>query len=194
MDTVLTVDKFNEGIDVPEANIIVFLRSTASKTIFFQQLGRGLRHAVGKEKVIILDYVANCNRLEMVYALWRQVRNRRGELGLSNQHLPFSVCARSGTKSFDESMRKVLGLIAEVRDDFGRKTDRRREKLLGQIKYLARQLGKEALKAQDVVRGFERGWCASDATFRSYFGTIENAVNSAGLQFERGIGGRPAKI
>ncbi len=192
MDTILTVDKFNEGIDVPEANVIVFLRSTASKTIFWQQLGRGLRHAPGKEKVVILDYVANCARLEMVYSLWRQIRNRRESLGLDDQ-LPFWVQARSGGESFDEKMRKILGLIDEVREDFGRKSQRRQGRLLAQLQNLAKDLGRRALKAQDIVQGFERGHCASDTTFRSYFGTIEKAVRAAGLEFERGVGGRPAQ-
>jgi len=46
---VTTVDCFNEGIDIPEANVIVFLRSTSSMRIFYQQLGRGLR--LCKEKI-----------------------------------------------------------------------------------------------------------------------------------------------
>ncbi|MFZ2188119.1 MAG: DEAD/DEAH box helicase [Candidatus Moraniibacteriota bacterium] len=63
---ILAVDKFNEGIDIPDAEVIVFLRCTDSKTIFFQQLGRGLRKILGKEKVIVLDFVANCERLTTV--------------------------------------------------------------------------------------------------------------------------------
>ncbi len=62
----ITVDMFNEGIDIPEANVIVFLRSTASRTIYLQQLGRGLRRAEGKEEVLVLDFVANCERIEMI--------------------------------------------------------------------------------------------------------------------------------
>lgn len=40
VSTLLAVDMLNEGLDIPDANQIVFLRSTQSKTIFFQQLGR----------------------------------------------------------------------------------------------------------------------------------------------------------
>lgn len=73
--TVLTVDAFNEGVDIPQANIIVFLRSTISQNIFLQQLGRGLRKSNGKDKVIVLDFVGNCERVRMVYQLWRKVED-----------------------------------------------------------------------------------------------------------------------
>ncbi|MFZ5768778.1 MAG: DEAD/DEAH box helicase family protein [Bacillota bacterium] len=59
---VCAVDIFNEGIDVPEVNIIVFQRVTHSRRIFVQQLGRGLRIAPGKEKVIVLDFVSDIRR------------------------------------------------------------------------------------------------------------------------------------
>lgn len=74
--TILSVDKLNEGIDVPEANVVVFLRSTASRTIFLQQLGRGLRQAEGKEKVLVLDFAGNCERVEMVTEIWKNVEDR----------------------------------------------------------------------------------------------------------------------
>lgn len=58
-----TVDLFNEGIDIPDANLIVFFRSTSSETLFLQQLGRGLRKAPGKDAVHVLDFVAYLERL-----------------------------------------------------------------------------------------------------------------------------------
>lgn len=62
---IVSVNMLNEGVDVPEANVIVFLRSTVSQIVYFQQLGRGLRPIPGKSKVLILDFVANCDRVEM---------------------------------------------------------------------------------------------------------------------------------
>jgi len=52
-----TVDKLSEGVDVPEINIVLFLRPTESLTVFLQQLGRGLRHAAGKDCLTVLDFV-----------------------------------------------------------------------------------------------------------------------------------------
>ena len=53
------VDIFNEGVDIPEIDTVLFLRPTESLTVFLQQLGRGLRLAEGKECLTILDFVGN---------------------------------------------------------------------------------------------------------------------------------------
>ena len=62
INIVCAVDIFNEGVDVPDVNIIVFQRVTHSRRIFIQQLGRGLRLAPGKDKVIVLDFVSDIRR------------------------------------------------------------------------------------------------------------------------------------
>lgn len=54
-----TRDIFNEGVDFPFVEALLFLRPTYSKTIFLQQLGRGLRLSKGKENVMILDFIGN---------------------------------------------------------------------------------------------------------------------------------------
>lgn len=53
------VDIFNEGVDLPEIDTVLFLRPTESVTVFLQQLGRGLRLADGKECLTVLDFVGN---------------------------------------------------------------------------------------------------------------------------------------
>ncbi len=53
------VDIFNEGVDIPEIDTVLFLRPTESLTVFLQQLGRGLRLAEGKDCLTVLDFVAN---------------------------------------------------------------------------------------------------------------------------------------
>ncbi|MEO5946484.1 MAG: DUF3427 domain-containing protein [Chitinophagaceae bacterium] len=53
------IDIFNEGIDIPEIDTVMFLRPTESLTIFLQQLGRGLRLADNKECLTVLDFVGN---------------------------------------------------------------------------------------------------------------------------------------
>ena len=62
INVVCAVDIFNEGIDVPDVNILVFQRVTHSRRIFIQQLGRGLRISDGKDKVIVLDFVSDIRR------------------------------------------------------------------------------------------------------------------------------------
>lgn len=53
------VDIFNEGVDIPEIDTVLFLRPTESLTVFLQQLGRGLRLAEGKDCLTVLDFVGN---------------------------------------------------------------------------------------------------------------------------------------
>jgi len=57
-----TVDKLSEGVDVPDMNVVLFLRPTESLTVFLQPLGRGLRHAPGKDCLTVLDFVGQAHR------------------------------------------------------------------------------------------------------------------------------------
>ncbi|PAJ73339.1 restriction endonuclease subunit R [Pseudoalteromonas sp. NBT06-2] len=59
INILFVVDIFNEGVDIPEVDTLLFLRPTESLTIFLQQLGRGLRLIEGKECCTILDFVGN---------------------------------------------------------------------------------------------------------------------------------------
>lgn len=59
---ICTVDIYNEGVDIPEVDTVLFLRPTESLTIFLQQLGRGLRLSVGKSLLTVLDFVGQANR------------------------------------------------------------------------------------------------------------------------------------
>lgn len=59
LDYILTVDVFNEGIDIPTVNQVVMLRQTKSSIVFTQQLGRGLRKAAGKDHLIVIDFIGN---------------------------------------------------------------------------------------------------------------------------------------
>lgn len=70
---ILVCDLFNEGIDIPETNLLVFMRYTGSKTIWLQQLGRGLRKTPNKEYVHVLDFVGSLERLNEVKELSKTV-------------------------------------------------------------------------------------------------------------------------
>jgi len=59
LDYILTVDIFNEGVDIPTVNQIIMLRQTQSSIVFVQQLGRGLRKAEGKEYLVVIDFIGN---------------------------------------------------------------------------------------------------------------------------------------
>ena len=59
LDYILSVDIFSEGTDIVEINQVIMLRPTQSPIVFIQQIGRGLRKALGKDYVVILDFIGN---------------------------------------------------------------------------------------------------------------------------------------
>ena len=61
-----TVDMFNEGVDIPETDAVLFLRPTQSPTIFLQQLGRGLRKTKDKKYLTVLDFIGNYKKANLV--------------------------------------------------------------------------------------------------------------------------------
>lgn len=89
-DLVTSVDLFNEGVDVPDVDLVVFMRATHSRRIFVQQLGRGLRLAPGKSRVVVLDFVTDLRRVAEVLELDRAVASGPVErLGLGGRLLSF---------------------------------------------------------------------------------------------------------
>lgn len=59
---IFVVDLYNEGVDIPEVNTVLFLRPTESLTVFLQQLGRGLRLSEEKECLTVLDFVGQAHK------------------------------------------------------------------------------------------------------------------------------------
>lgn len=59
---IFVVDIYNEGVDIPEVNTVLFLRPTESLTVFLQQLGRGLRLSEKKECLTVLDFIGQANK------------------------------------------------------------------------------------------------------------------------------------
>lgn len=66
IEYLVTVDIFNEGIDIPKINQVIMLRNTESSIIFIQQLGRGLRKSEGKDFVTIIDFIGNYQNNYMI--------------------------------------------------------------------------------------------------------------------------------
>lgn len=66
LKVIFSVDMFNEGLDVPQIDMVMFLRPTQSPTIFLQQLGRGLRKAKDKKCLNVLDFIGNYKKANLV--------------------------------------------------------------------------------------------------------------------------------
>lgn len=171
---IITVDKFNEGIDVPDVNVIVFLRSTASRIIFFQQLGRGLRKSSNKDKVLILDFVGNCERLEMIQRFWLKVEaGRQRTSGVEykpKQQFTVSV----GKVQFSEVAMQVLDVVNRIRKGYTK------EVLIKMLQNLARDLCRTPT-FEDIKHASIKGQIASFGTFRNHFGNYLDAIKAAGL-------------
>ncbi|MBN1225056.1 MAG: DEAD/DEAH box helicase family protein, partial [Candidatus Aminicenantes bacterium] len=76
-----TVDLFNEGMDFPNVQVLLFLRPTESKTVFLQQLGRGLRLCTGKDKVTVLDFIGNYKKASMIRAILAKGKEAKRKQG-----------------------------------------------------------------------------------------------------------------
>ena len=110
------VDMFNEGVDIPEVDTILFLRPTESLTVFIQQFGRGLRKAEGKTHVNILDFVGNC-RAEFNYTDRMRVMLGRTSMSVSEEmerdcpHLPLGCRIILEPKAKEYIMSNIKGAI-----------------------------------------------------------------------------------
>lgn len=69
LQVIFCVDIFNEGVDIPSLDTVLFLRPTESFVVFLQQLGRGLRKFDGKEYLTVLDFIGNYKRAHYLPAL-----------------------------------------------------------------------------------------------------------------------------
>lgn len=113
---ILTCDLFNEGIDIPEANLLVFLRYTGSRTIWLQQLGRGLRKTKNKEYVHVLDFVGSLERLNEVKQFYDLVKNTpidNRELKQQAEDKTYHDFTLDVT--YNKSAAEVLQLIEELK-------------------------------------------------------------------------------
>ena len=63
---IFSVDMFNEGVDIPSVDMVMFLRPTDSPTVFLQQLGRGLRKCKGKAYLKVLDFIGNYEKAGLI--------------------------------------------------------------------------------------------------------------------------------
>lgn len=184
INTIVVVDTFNEGIDIPQANVLVFLRSTTSPTIFMQQLGRGLRKSEGKGEVLVLDFAGNCDRVEMVYNMWTKVRaegekiGKVKDLGKTENHDP----ARKGPfmidvseVNFNKTIIDLLDVVNRIRGGYTR------EYLIAQIKQLAEELGRTP-SAQECDKRSRSGMAPSTKTLQNYFGSYNEALRACGLE------------
>lgn len=113
IDILCGVDVFNEGIDVPDVNLLVFMRVTHSRRIFVQQLGRGLRWKSGKV-VRVLDFVSDIRRIAALLTMEKEHQGWRSRRPVE-VHLPETI-VRFDNDRAASFFREWLRDIAELED------------------------------------------------------------------------------
>jgi superfamily II DNA or RNA helicase/HKD family nuclease len=120
LDYILTVDVFNEGVDIPSLNQVVMLRQTQSAIVFVQQLGRGLRLADGKDYLAVIDFIGNyTNNFLIPIALFGDDSlNRESLRERLNEAVEGGALPGLSSVSFDEIARdRILESIKQTQLD-----------------------------------------------------------------------------
>lgn len=136
INLVFVVDLYNEGVDIPEVDTVLFLRPTESLTVFLQQLGRGLRLHRGKDTLTVLDFIGQQRREFRFAPRFRAMsadpsRGIEDEIAGGFQHLP-PGCSIQLERVAQERVFENLRASSVTR----------RARLVTELKELARALGR----------------------------------------------------
>lgn len=121
-----TVDMFNEGVDIPSIDLVMFLRPTESQTVFTQQLGRGLRRFDGKERLMVLDFIGNYRNVDRIPEMLTGVGGIGTDPCEISVNAPFDCVIDFDLTSIDIMRRMAerdMGWNERVDSEFDRITD-----------------------------------------------------------------------
>lgn len=107
LEYIITVDIFNEGIDIPPVNQVIMLRKTKSSIVFIQQLGRGLRKSEGKDFVTIIDFIGNYDNNYLIPAALTEDQSL-SKNDLRKKTMATQYLSGLSTINFDEISRKQI--------------------------------------------------------------------------------------
>jgi superfamily II DNA or RNA helicase len=115
-----SVNKFNEAIDVPDVELTALLRATDSKTVFFQQIGRGARLIEGKKNLIVLDFVQNIERLLMLREFEDEVKQEAEKLDPNDLDRDLLDVTGNGYSFYfgDIHITNILKIVDAIREGF----------------------------------------------------------------------------
>jgi superfamily II DNA or RNA helicase len=156
---IFTVDLFNEGVDVPDINTILFLRPTESATVFLQQLGRGLRLTNSKPVLTVLDFVGH-QRKEFRFdkRFTALTGKRRGQLE-GELNAGFPTLPAGSSIDLDREVSKIV--LANIRQALNVRWKDLASELRAQTDASLRSFLKETgLELEDLYRGNRGGWAA----------------------------------
>lgn len=170
IDIIFTVDLFNEGVDIPAVDTLLFVRPTESLTVFTQQIGRGLRLHPGKETCVIIDLIGNYRNADNKLSLF-DTQQKEGKPRNIQPTLP----------NFCELHLDVN--VIDLLKEMTRKRQPRREKLLNDYMDLKREIGRRPTYLELHLKG------ASDSPqyrqeFQSYLGFLKWAEELTNREIE----------
>jgi superfamily II DNA or RNA helicase len=118
LQVLFTVDLFNEGVDIPSVDTVLFLRPTESATVFLQQLGRGLRLHDGKACLTVLDFIGNAHarfRFDLRYRalLGGTARQIREQIEEDFPFLPPGCAMRLDRVARDAVLRNIAAITTD---------------------------------------------------------------------------------
>ncbi|MCD7034141.1 DEAD/DEAH box helicase family protein [Metabacillus sp. GX 13764] len=160
LDTIFVVDLFNEGVDIPSVDTLLFVRPTESLTIFTQQIGRGLRLHPGKEQCVIIDLIGN-------------YRNADIKLSLFDTNVPSGQKERIVEPVVPEACSidldiRVINLLKEMT----KKRQPRKEKLLANYRTVKEELGRRPTYLELHLKG---EISAAEYKNETYYGFLHQA-------------------
>ncbi|WP_035019846.1 DEAD/DEAH box helicase family protein [Anoxybacillus flavithermus] len=159
LDAIFTVDLFNEGVDIPAVDTLLFVRPTESLTIFTQQVGRGLRLHPAKQYCVIIDLIGNYRNADVKLALFDTQKEER-----KKRKSMVPVVPDGCVVDFDV---RVVHLLEEMR----RKRQPRKEKLLVDYYDVKQQLGRRPTYLELHLHGRSEAKEYRDE-FKSYVGFL----------------------
>ncbi|BDR59809.1 DUF3427 domain-containing protein [Lactobacillus xylocopicola] len=116
IEYIITVDLFNEGVDIPALNQIIMLRNTQSSIVFIQQLGRGLRKYPGKDYVTIIDFIGNYKNNYLIPITLNQDPSRSIDRARAESKLPGFIDV--STINFSQvASEKILASLDRIKLD-----------------------------------------------------------------------------
>ncbi|WP_338472818.1 DEAD/DEAH box helicase family protein [Niallia sp. XMNu-256] len=159
LDAIFTVDLFNEGVDIPAVDTLLFVRPTESLTVFTQQIGRGLRLYNDKEKCVIIDLIGNYRNADIKLSVFDTDPDTKKKKRMVEPTVP-QFC------SVDLDV-KVINLLKEM----ARKGQPRKQKLYDDYMALKQELGRRPTYKELHLKG------GSDSSiykqeFNSYLGFL----------------------
>ncbi|MFS0638171.1 DEAD/DEAH box helicase family protein [Mesobacillus foraminis] len=140
LDVIFTVDLFNEGVDIPPVDTLLFVRPTESLTVFTQQIGRGLRIYPGKKYCTVIDLIGNYRNADIKLSLF--------DTGVKESNYNFVEPTVPELCEINLDVQ-VINLIKEMR----RKRHPRREKLLNDYQVLKKEIGRRPTYLELHLKG-----------------------------------------